>query len=133
MVNFMTNMINFTMQESLREFLEYKLATKLEFQQYLKDKSIPLEERWNLFTGYGIHLLDETCDCPYLNWDNGEEIFIYDDFYINRHQSVWYTYLVDCIIEYTEDNPEYNYSEDRLNKLKEQILSNGYSSFLYDW
>lgn len=111
-------------------------AMQLEMVEYFKDKSIPLAERWEVFseaTGNGtfdriepwvmhIPIFEEMN----LNW--------YDDFYIERNQLVEFNFLVnesipDCI-EFSEGDVWKDFD---IDALKEEILQLGFSGFRNDW
>lgn len=95
---------------------------KSRFERLIAETSIPLETRWRLF-----------CDSPdYLKnhktWIvdirlHGEEIHWYDDFYINRHQTVDMKDIVEHLEEIDQD----------LAAFKEEILAKNLGSFVYDW
>jgi hypothetical protein len=105
-------------------------------QEVIKDRSVPLAERWDLFEnakdvlprrGWVIHLKELEKNRGF-NW--------YDTFGFDRHQEVS---LVDVVNDITGNG----YEEEDLNpdfcswvdvdQLKEEILESGYSSFIFDW
>lgn len=94
----------------------------------LKDTSIPLDERWQAFMslppdtlptqGYGkgfVHLLDDN-------------LTLYDDFYIERHETTAYADMFERI-----EDGEVEVADEALAKWKEQVLASGYQAFTHDW
>lgn len=116
-------------------------STILIIKNILKDKDAnSLEERWELFIKIG-HILPNLGS----NWDptiQNELIIIdwYDDFYIQRYQTVNFREFITMLKEL---DPKYKFHTDKLKKykvlldnmdaLKEQILASGYGGFIYDW
>ena len=120
-------------------------AVKKEFAEIIKDQSIPLDERWFLFKntprefkerrGWIVHFdaLQEIKNLEYECFEHYE-----------RRESID---TVECLVDSFADNVYYyiNYPEeckerdkekytlDRLNRLKEEILSKNLGSFDYDW
>lgn len=104
-----------------------------DFKSVLKNKSIPLDERWDSFTklvesgvlndieNYGDGFVDT------LKLGSGGELTPYDDFYIERHETSLYTDLFEKI----DEDPEIDL--DSVVKWKEEVLSKGSAGFVYDW
>jgi hypothetical protein len=107
---------------------------------YLKDKTIPLDERWEAFKTAAEMLPLEPYsdgDCETLlgsaAYDSG----------IERHQTMDYPTLYDWYLDrvnekelYPEDEDEYNAnlpSQQVADEWREQVLARGYGSFQNDW
>lgn len=97
-----------------------------------QDKTKPLEERWALFeecsaagllgkATYGDGFIDT------LN-RNGT---LYDDFYIERYQTVDYTDMYKRILE--DEDEEDEYPQEAIDAWREAVLASGKGSFTYDW
>lgn len=95
----------------------------------LKDKSIPLDDRWKAFIEMG-----EKVKMPIETYGDGfveilhKNLTMYDDFYIERHQTVKYVDLYEQIEELDTEIPEEN-----IAKWKEAVLQSGYGGFIHDW
>jgi hypothetical protein len=100
----------------------------------LTDKEIPLDDRWKTFT-----VLSKADLLPTASYGSGfiEECFgskfcIYDDFYVERYQTVKYVDLYDTMtsreVEVTE-----RLTEEMRDKWRERVLVSGFGSFTHDW
>lgn len=120
-------------------------AVKKEFAEIIKDQSIPLDERWFLFENTPRDF-KEHCGCI-VHFNALQEIkhLEYECFeYYERRESID---TAECLVDLFADNvysyinyPEEceagdkeKYTLDRLNRLKEEILSKNLGSFDYDW
>lgn len=103
------------------------------FQSTLKNPSIDLDDRWEAFTllvengvlndikSYGDGFMYT------LEHGSGRELTLYDDFYIERHETTLYTDLFEQI----QEEPEIEWST--VLKWKEKVLESGFAGFVYDW
>ena len=95
----------------------------------LKDKSIPLDDRWKAFIEMG-----EKVKMPIQTYGGGfaeilhKNLTMYDDFYIERHQTVKYVDLYEQIGGLDMEIPEEN-----IAKWKEAVLQSGCGGFIHDW
>lgn len=125
----------------IREHSNYLEEVEERFINYFKDKSIPLEDRWEIYT--------EACNAKV--FDNCHEwvwyskviekklkLCYYDDFCIERHQVVDLSSFVndieadyDYAIESDDDTEPW--TKELIDELKEEVLQFGYSSFVFDW
>ncbi len=112
-------------------------AMQLEMVEYFKDKSIPLAERWEVFSettanGTFVRVEPWVMHLPIFEAMN---LGWYDDFYIERNQLVEFNTLVNEVIpdniEFAEDGDPWKYFD--LDALKEEILQLGFSGFVNDW
>lgn len=128
--------------------LHEKQMFDTEFKTYIKDKSIPLEERWDNFkfavenkifvniNGWVIHLK---------TLESSRNFSWYDDFGVEKYETVKFERVVERVSDNLEEileDPDYsedfrdNYpiiTREELNQLKEEILATGYSGFVMDW
>jgi hypothetical protein len=74
------------MKEKIEQFLKEKESLIKEFKKWVKDKNIPLEERWDLFVKSGLGVHDNYYHKPKgIDWD---KYTLYDDFYIDRYATI---------------------------------------------
>lgn len=125
--------------ERFRIFTEQAERLKPDFEAYIKDREIPLEERWEfwrlapdqlkrhdnwIFHGSSLldKIIDNGCNC----WGRGTLVDIADEI-CNIQEN----------IRYCEEHPDYPYGREltqgELNVLKEEMLSVNLGSFKYDW
>lgn len=120
-------------------------AVKKEFAEIIKDQSIPLDERWFLFKNtprefkehysWIVHFsalqeiknLEHECFEHYERRESVDTVEYLADLF---EENVYYyiNYPEEC-----EAGDEEKYTRDRLNRLKEEILSKNLGSFDYDW
>lgn len=94
-----------------------------EIKSKLKDKSIPLEERWECYLKVEEYLEIDNFYISIPDMD-GEEITYYDHLYCDKYA----TKQCSIIVENLED-----YSEEAVNNLKEHLLQTGYGGCINDW
>ena len=126
----------------LEEIITYKNGSnplKERYIAYIANQDISLEERWEVF-----------CEAP-IDWKNdnsyvvsfdvekslrkkGYELSWYDDFYIEKNETVIMQEIVERIKEsLDEELKELGWSEELLNDFKNEILAKNLGSFDYDW
>ena len=104
--------------------------------EQLKDQSIPLEDRWAAYTalvendvlvqddGYGDGFIDEL----------GNNLTLFDDFYMERHESRTFIEMYDIVMEAEGDyQAALVEAKNNLPQWQEKVLASGYASFTYDW
>lgn len=90
-----------------------------------------LDKRWRAFTiiskqvkmpckTYGDGFID-------ILSDNGS---LYDDFYIERYQTMDYVNMYESIQEKLEEG---EYNQENVDEWREAVLQSGYGSFIHDW
>ena len=107
------------------------------FLESLKDKALPLDERWDAFTklidanifvheaGSGSGYLDEVFD--------RNQVSLYDDFHMDRGQTKTFADIWEQMTdEFFEGGDTYK-NEILRNVWRERVLASGYSGFCYDW
>lgn len=130
-----------------------------EFKEYLIDKSVPLEERWLAFSQHG-HILPETSSCDnygpidldsihnppnrYQTYSYSEDVNLLEDILIlcQDRQPIYCAFKY-CVRDLAKIGIIYNdeISVDDwnkqvtkfLNEIKEEVLSYGYSAYVFDW
>lgn len=116
-----------------RKLVNEGLAPMLED---LKNTSIPLDERWGAYTQlvkndiltsdaiYGDGFIDTL----------GSNVTLYDDFYVERHQTEKYIDMYDRIMEAsTEWEKNLIAMKPNLPEWQEEVLASGNASFTHDW
>lgn len=107
----------------------------------LKNKDIPLEERWKVYCSVERYLpLHDYYGTDVVN-EFLKDISFYDDLYTERHTTVYYTYLLERLgddLGEDEDNEECEYPtklrfDINTADIKEAILQSGQGGFVYDW
>jgi len=133
-------------QELLEDRLQNKTAFDAEFSVYIKDQSVPLTRRWELYE-YAV----EKDLFVNINWAGGSKILEsnpdfswYDDFNIERHETSTFVEIIERVEDRLSDalDPACTWVEldkcpcktvEEINALKEEFLASGYSGFTYDW
>lgn len=100
----------------------------------LKDVSIPLDQRWAAYTA----LVDENILVQCDDYGDGfvgilgDNVTLYDDFNIDRHQTGSFVNMYNQIVEADADNEFLAAAQDHLAAWQERVLQSGYSEFIYD-
>lgn len=116
------------------EVLSQKLAeAKGAIAPMLKDQTIPLDERWTAFQRLMTlaPLKVQSYGDGFVDW-LGDNLTLYDDFYIERHETVMYVDFLERITDeyFSEKRP---ISPENIAEWKEQVLQSGYGGFKFDW
>lgn len=118
-------------ENSFKAIEDLAEGSRKDFGDLIKDKSVPLDERWELFCRApdSIKLHDRWIH--EFKWEEKHQaISWYDDFYMDRHQTV----DMQAIIEIMEENESgTEYSEEMILDMKEEILDKNLGSFCNDW
>lgn len=128
-------------KETVKSIIQQMDEARSALHSVLADKTIPLEERWELFCETPKDMLNEQ---SYIVHFSTYDFSWYDDFYCERHQTMYMADLIDNIeyaIEDYDENYEYNkgYEKffkdkpEKLDELKEEILADALYSFEFDW
>jgi hypothetical protein len=115
------------------------------FCEVIKDKTIPLNDRWDLWRGAPSDLkAHDSCVVHFDIEDKVGEISWYDDFYIERHETVDMFDLIERIREDVKYGAmDYAYTKritkkfvecsELLDEWREEILQMNLESFEFDW
>ena len=90
------------MKELLEQYKAAKTAADdLASRMYMAFMSTnTVEEKFKLVLEYGDDFLkEESYYCPHVHLNNGEEVALYDDLYIERHQTLTLETIVECIYD----------------------------------
>lgn len=118
------------MKELIKQKLRKNNQERLEIcnllRSYLQDKSVDLDERWELYV--------EVCESSdYVNvypWilELKTHNLLQNPDMLHRGEEIYLYLSVEGIEDEIDEYPDLD-----LNALKEEILQSGYSSFIYDW
>lgn len=120
------------MQNKVKEFLKLKEELTTELREWVVDKTVPLEERWNVFcqSKLGDH------EGYYVDFHPYISEYLEDR---DRHELINLESIVNRLIDWYADNEMENEVEDSkdpqqtLIDLQESILENFVYTFEYDW
>ncbi len=108
------------MKEKIQELEKLKLKLTADLKEWVKDKSIPLDERWEVFfaSGLGDH---ETCYEDFVNLNS-------DDYCdrVSRHEVIYLSDIRDWGIDSLESDEDYD-------AFREDVLERFIKSFEFDW
>lgn len=125
-------------EKILQEIAEFKEMVmtgnnlRVAVRQFVTDPTLPLADRWEVW-----------CNSPRV-WRQSESfvpsfqveadlpagaIFWYDDFYYERHETVDMQSVVDLI--QIVETP--GWTEELVNRLKEEIIQRDLLEFVFDW
>ena len=111
----------------IRQFNKQKQELTEELRIYVKDKVIPLEDRWEAFKLSKLGNTDSwVMTFESLNVLYSGEVSWYDDFYIDKYQTV---NMVDLV----ENLYESNFTEKQIDAVKGEVLNTFTLSFVNDW
>lgn len=124
--------------------IQANLATmKPDFQKYIQDKTVSLEERWNVFVNTPAEMKNNKNYNPEFNSLPADFIMYEGPIHMERGETKTGVELVENIEESIQDIKDdiyfgkaYNQKElDKvdLDKLKEEILKMNLGKFRYDW
>ena len=121
------------MQKKIKALSKRIDKVKKEFEVYVKDKTIPLEERWNLFVEAPDSLSEVTDWIQHFKIENFNERDMYED--LSKSQNVFAVDFVERAIDgFTYENILSSAQiEEISNALKEHFLSKKLKCFQYDW
>jgi hypothetical protein len=93
------------------------------------NKTIPLEKRWSIFSKYPSYLFKQKSSILHIESLEklGYKIGYEEDIHAERHQVIDIPGVIDDFFFDTEHN------QSDIDTIKEEILSKGYRTFIYDW
>lgn len=125
------------MKEKIENFLKLQEEIIKELKKYVKDKTIPLETRWDLFVSSDLG--DE--DGYILRLESYDLDGYYDRSWCARYTTVEpehiFEYLYDYELEDYEEELDYELAkvelEVTISNIKEELLSLFVKSWRFDW
>lgn len=125
------------MSEELKEDITQVMfllgEAKKKFKKYIKDKSVPLEERWEFFTIAPDFLKDHKGWVESFKILDDKGIEYYDDFGYERYRRVDTEDLVATLFECLEEWKDRELTEGDIHEIMEEILLKNMGSFTHDW
>lgn len=131
----------------IRNYAEQRLALRKFVQEIIKDKTISLDDRWEIFTRASTTAL-----LTHGQWvghikalEEDRSFSWYDDFYKDRYATVeWHEIVSDIVDDYEANLEDYESPSDapkngtarfypKLERIKEEILELGEAGFVHDW
>lgn len=116
---------------------------KSSFAEYIKETSVPLEQRWSDFclaVKRGVYHNVDSGGGYYQVLDNLSGFSWYDSLHIDRYQTVDLVDLIKMLEEELKANriesletKSLPTEQSQIDDLKEEILQDGYSHFILDW
>lgn len=107
-----------------------------EVQRLIKDKSLPINARWDLYTkAVDANYLKDIDSCYFVPvLLNKENFTLYDNAYVDKYQTYDYTHLIgDSILTKYMTNTLSKEEFERFSALREEILKDGHSAWVNDW
>lgn len=123
---------------ALKQAAQFQLPDISEALVALKDKSINIDERWNAYSAmvdngvlnntqsWGDGFLDV------LKRTDGRELTMYNDFYVERHQTMSFVDMYEAIMEYSVMH-DAELTGESIENWRETVLASGLASFVHDW
>lgn len=110
------------LSSAIREEVQYVLPI-------LKDRSLPLDERWSVFLDVAEFLPNDRYGDGHIDTlDSSRNM--YDYFYMDRHQTESYKDFWEHLQERVDEDVDLGWD---LREWREKVLAAGYGSFTYDW
>lgn len=128
--------------EQLKAAIEdYKKSILMnEYLNFIVDENVSLAERWGIFQVAPPNWKMTDTYIPHFESEEllvSGEIVWYNDFYVERHQTVncsdWISNLEDAVKHEDEDRIKAGWSMDVVDSFKREILKRNLGSFIYDW
>jgi hypothetical protein len=121
------------MNETIARIIATAKQSRIDVQEILRegvltDKATPLGERWEMFVA-----MEDAGLLPCESYGDGyvEDLIeggsLYDDFYVERHETMSYPEMLERAVN--ETTP----SEETIIAWKEKVLACGNGSFTFDW
>lgn len=129
-----------TMLAKIQKYIADGEQIKQAFVTYIKDKSIPLEERWKTFGAAPFEFKNQDSSVVYFKVENTlseGEIVWYDDFNIEKYETVEMFQFINRQIEdlaspYRDKNKE-QFTLEFFTAFKEEVLDKNMHSFKFNW
>lgn len=117
--------------DMLNTFIDIKDGLANNVKAHIADKNESLEQRWKLY--------EKACEAGlfgyedyYPSMSSMDSVSWYDDFYIEKGQTAFWTDIIERIKESKGEGKRGQYF-DNLDEIKEEVLSMGYAGFVFDW
>ena len=115
------------MKDLLERLLNTLNSYKPNFVEYITNPNVHLDDRWETFLMAPYEFKEHLRSYPNLKLA-GDTISWYDDFYVEKYQTVEAETLLEWVLE-----SENEHSKEVVDSFKEEILKQNMGSFVYDW
>jgi hypothetical protein len=116
------------MRDKIKNILKDVEDLKLEFKKWCKDKTIPLNERWDVFIESKLGTIDSFYrNPPGINWNKKT---LYDDFYTEKRETLAANDMLDMI---NQEFDTFDWDEQKEIEFKESFLQDFCKGFINDW
>ncbi len=123
-----------TIVQEIRDYKNNSLKNR--YISYIQDKSIPMAERWEAFCEAPVDWKQQKSYVEHFHVENklkNREISWYDDFYIEKNETVVMGNIIERLEEELEDFSSNGWTKEIIEEFKEEILSKNLGSFDWDW
>ena len=117
------------LKSEIAEFRNSEEQLKQKVVSFVQDKSISLEERWELFVDSDLGGLAPWIS-TYGPFDANDNV---NEFYFSKHQVVDMVDLVGMLIENRDADCGVLRTLDEINEIKEAMLQKFEKGFIFDW
>lgn len=116
------------MKHEIQSFLETKQNLINRFKAWVTDKSVPLEERWELFIKSDLGDISTYYENPPgIDWNKHT---LYDDFYYDKYATCK---AKDILERVQEEEEKFSWDENKEVEFKEFFLNKFLKGFINDW
>ena len=106
-------------------------------ETYFSDKSVPLSERWDVYEKVAGILPIDRYGQNAIEGALGNDISLYDDFNIERYQTVRYVDQIESLeSDFGFDEADYGpprFTQEQIDSIKELVLASGTQGFIHNW
>ena len=113
--------------KTISKYQAVRLELRTAIQEYIKDTSYTLTDRWNVFVSASEAMILPT-QTYIQHLPTMKNVSWYDDFHKDRYSFINWVRIAERI----EDNENSEFY-DMLDAIKEEILAAGYCGFTHDW
>ena len=126
------------LKNRLEIFVNNKEKLINDFREYLKNKQIPLLNRWEMFTEFGEEILPIDTEIvrilsieSHYKITNGSVIHFTDYLGYFKYETIYMLSLLGDFEDHYEE--EVGSKFETVDQLKEEILTTGLAGFILDW
>lgn len=123
----------------IEEFYAQRNALRDSIRTAIKCKDVALDVRWDIFLEAGPEILGVTTFASGHIDALAPDLSVYDDFYIERHETSMYKDMYESMMEdlkWSQTFPDVESPKVatwNIDAWREAILNDGFAGFTYDW
>lgn len=110
---------------------------KIEFESFITNKNVPLDQRWNLWVKAPSELKNKSSSIEYFKEIDSDQIMYEGELvHTDRYQTIEMVLAAENYewkLKYPRPTDVHEYTQEGLNRFKEEILNRNIESFIYDW